>query len=120
MKAEAVEGRPSASTTPPPTTRNARSEQRIGLPQGQDRSPQRHLVCPKLNRRQEGPTARGQELGDFEFTVDRALAPHLVWMSGQHRPDRGIGEESRETGRRDTGPAARGREHGPSSPRVAR
>lgn len=63
----------------------------------------------KLSRRQEGPTARGQELGDFGFAVDRALASHLLWMSGQHRPDRGIGEEGRETSGRDTGPAARER-----------
>jgi len=40
----------------------------------------------------------GQELGDFEFAVDRALAPHLLCMSVQDRPDRGIGEESCETG----------------------
>jgi len=60
---------------------------------------------------------RGQELGDFEFAVDRALAPHLLWMSGQHQPDRGIGEESCETGGEIP---ALPRAGGSVSPRVAR
>src|SRR6516164_190058 len=42
-------------------------------------------------------------MGDFHFTVDRALAPHFRGMCGQYRHNHGIGKERREPGGWDTG-----------------
>ena len=63
------------------------------MPQGQHRTAQRLLAERRLLGCERDAIALGQQLGDLHLAVDRALAPHLGWMGGQHRSDLGRGEK---------------------------
>ncbi len=82
-------------------TREPGAAQEVGLPQRQHGAAQRLLAERGLLRRERDAIAFGQQLGHLHLAVDRALAPHLGRMGGQHRRDMAGGEEGRELRARD-------------------
>ena len=77
----------------------AGAAQRIGLPQGQHGAAQRRLVRSEFSRGRSRPVALRDQLGDFHFAIDRALAPHFGRMRGQYRHHHGAGKEGAEARR---------------------
>ncbi len=70
--------------------------QHVGAPQQQDRAAKLLLVALDFEFVADVALARVEQPGDFEFAVDRALAPHFRRMRGQHRADQGVVEEVHE------------------------
>ena len=81
--------------------------------------------CSSLRRQFESRRRRSRRArraaGDLQFAVDRAFAPHLGRVGGQHRADQRAVEEVRASAAAvEAGRARAARAHGASSPGAAR
>src|SRR5262249_52397352 len=74
------------------------SAQHARLPKRQHSATQGLVACRPLLRSEANAIAFRQEMRNLHLAIDRALAPHLGRVSGEHRANDGIREEVLQLG----------------------